>query len=292
MSLDLMTMTKPSLLRPLDCRLLAVALVLALQSCGSPKKAGGAADGAVPDSQPELRPVADTLPPPEPPSDGKLEVFTGEAGAQDGARLTIDPPTTNFGTIDPGTAVYISLIVKNVGTAASGALTITHSPELTIEQSSQWPLVPGGQTTLLVSVATTSESTLNGWVAVEANPGATPAVQATVSGVFVPWGPFMVSPRVFELGAVGLGSEHLLTTTVTMRESVTDLTVKPNGSYTTIDPSTTCTPKMAAGAACTVAMKLVVSQAGSVSEGVLVTATGSSTRKTSVVSIRGTASSP
>jgi hypothetical protein len=271
----------------LGCRLTAVIAVLASQACGDHKKAGGIADGAVPDVPPDLWPAADTAPLLVPPSDARPDavVLAGEAGALEGARLTLAPASTNFGTIDPGTGVSIQLRIENLGDAASGEITITHSPELTTDQSIQRPLLPGEMSTLLVRVTTTGEGAINGWVAIAADPGATPAVQATVTGVFAPWGPFMVWPREFDLGTVAYGSELLRTTTVTMRESVTDLTMKPNGSYATIDPSTTCTAQMDAGATCTVVVKLVVSQTGSVSDVVLITATGTR-RKTSVVSIR------
>jgi hypothetical protein len=90
------------------------------------------------------------------------------------------------------------------------------------------------------------------------------------------WAPFVVWPMRFDLGEVSYGSHLPENITVTVREPVIGYAMQATGKYASIiSISSSCAADMAAGPRRTIVVDFCMQQAGSASDTMYVSATGS-----------------
>jgi hypothetical protein len=199
-----------------------------------------------------------------------------------GALLRVEPPSVDFGSIDPGATREVSVWVTNVGGETSGRLETDSGPGLTATYLSGHQLAPQERTWLDITIAPTKDGAFSSWVSLSADPGATTPLQIPVTGMVAFTGPFYVTPLSHDFGTVSSSTRCRWSITVTALEPMTDLAASSSGDVT-LESSGTCTASLAKSDSCEVDAVLIPKSFGPASGTVEITGGGASRKRVTVM---------
>jgi hypothetical protein len=199
-----------------------------------------------------------------------------------GALLRVEPPSVDFGSIDPGATREVSVWVTNVGGETSGRLETDSGSGLTATYWSGHQLAPQERTWLDITIAPTKDGAFSSWVSLSADPGATTPLQIPVTGMVALTGPFYVTPLSHDFGTVSSSTRCRWSITVTALEPMTDLAASSSGDVT-LESSGTCTASLAKGDSCEVDAVLIPRSFGPASGTVEITGGGASRKRVTVM---------
>ena len=257
--------------------------------------AGGAADsGALADGSVYGQPETGVLVDIDAGTGRKLDAGATEAGATEaggssqtevgsllGAVLVVSVGSINIGTIDVGKTVSGAIALTNVGTTASGPLTLLPGVGMTVAGDLS-ALLPGDTRTIIWTTTPTTVGSFASSISIAANPGAQPPLAIKVIGLAVEPGQFSVTPAAIDLGTIPVGATApKQTITVTAQGALTDLSILSSGADVKIEASSTCVSTLAAGTTCTVVASFVTAFAGPKSDSIVISA-GNLTRTVAI----------
>lgn len=196
------------------------------------------------------------------------------------AQLAAATASVNVGSVDVGkTSSAVAVIVSNIGNA-SGTLTVTPSGVGIAATGCTGVLAAGANCTLSITATPTTAGAIMGSVTVAAA-GAN-AVTIAVSGIATPPGNFTLDKSVIDLGNVAVGQTVPAVVTVTAVSALTGLSTGVQGADLKVDPTSTCTTSLAAGATCTVVVNFTSSTPGAAAGDYVVVSQGGVTKQVSV----------
>jgi hypothetical protein len=196
------------------------------------------------------------------------------------AQLAAATASVNVGSVDVGkTSSAVAVIVSNIGNA-SGTLTVTPSGVGIAATGCTGALAAGANCTLSITATPAAAGDIIGSVTVAAT-GAN-AVTIAVTGKATPPGNFTLDKSVIDLGNVAVGQTVPAVVTVTAVSALTGLSTGVQGADLKVDPTSTCTTSLAAGATCTVVVNFTSSTPGAASGDYVVVSQGGVTKQVSV----------
>jgi hypothetical protein len=177
-----------------------------------------------------------------------------------GAALTFNPASLDFGTVSIGTSATLAAQMTNSGTTIVDISSITASGDYSVTSNCGVALAPGSSCTLTVTFTPTLAGTRTGYVNV-ANSATTNPLTLPLTGNATQ-SQLQLSPGSLSFGAIALGSSanQVLTLTNTGSATLSSFSFAISGDYAIISPCTSST--LAPGAGCSMTISFTPSALG------------------------------